>query len=100
MCAEHFEEWERDGNVEGVEPLDGQLKIRCHEQRMLLHRLVKYVREDRAETPGKTRLARLTAQVLDYLNRTADPRDILRGRPDPDRNEASGETTENTETKP
>lgn len=54
--------------------LDG----RRREGRQLLHRLVNYVREDRAETPGTTRLARLTDQVSDYLNRTQEPRDILR----------------------
>jgi len=52
--------------------------VRLQEARMLLHRMTKYVREDRAETPGKTRLARLTEQVADYLARTADPLDILR----------------------
>ena len=52
---------------------------RRREARMLLVRMVKYVREDRAVTPGKTRLARLTDQVDDYLKRTHDPSDILRG---------------------
>lgn len=51
---------------------------RRRESRQLLRRFVKYVREDRAVTPGKTRLERLTAQVEDYLNRTSYPRDILR----------------------
>jgi hypothetical protein len=37
------------------------------------------VREDRASTPGVTRLARLTDQVADYLSRTNDPNDALRG---------------------
>lgn len=54
--------------------LDG----RRQEGRELLRRLVKYVREDRAVTPGKTRLARLTDEVADYLARTADPNDVLR----------------------
>jgi hypothetical protein len=44
--------------------------------------MVKYVREDRAVTPGVTRLARLTDQVDDYLQRTHNPRDILREDPD------------------
>lgn len=48
------------------------------EARALLTRMVKYVREDRAVTPGKTRLARLTDQVDNYLKRTHDPFDILR----------------------
>lgn len=56
-----------------------QARIRAHESRALLQRMVKYVREDRAETPGNTRLARLTDQVADYLQRTHDPRSILRG---------------------
>lgn len=54
--------------------LDG----RRREGRQLLRRLVKYVREDRAVTPGSTRLERLTEQVDDYLRRTEDPNDILR----------------------
>ncbi len=54
------------------------LEIRRSELRHLLRRLVKYVREDKAVTPGKTRLARLVEQVDDYLNRTSEPSDILR----------------------
>jgi hypothetical protein len=62
---------------------------RRREMRQLLHRLTKYVREDCAVTPGSTRLARLTEQVTDYLQRTADPRDILRAeQPDEGRKEA------------
>jgi hypothetical protein len=56
-----------------------ELEGRRREMRQLLHRLVKYVREDRASTPGVTRLARLTDQVADYLSRTNDPNDALRG---------------------
>lgn len=52
---------------------------RRREARQLLIRMVKYVREDGAVTPGKTRLSRLTDQVSDYLKRTQDPSDILRG---------------------
>ncbi|HEU4544315.1 MAG TPA: hypothetical protein VFR23_24505 [Jiangellaceae bacterium] len=52
---------------------------RRREGRQLLRRLVKYIREDRAETKGSTRLFRLTDQVADYLERTNDPNDILRG---------------------
>jgi hypothetical protein len=52
---------------------------RRREARQLLARMVKYVREDRAVTPGVTRLSRLTDQVEDYLKRTQDPSDILRG---------------------
>lgn len=51
------------------------------EARALLVRMVKYVREDRATTPGVTRLARLTDQVDEYLKRTHDPRGIPRGEP-------------------
>lgn len=71
--------WERvvAANVELLSEVD-RLSIRHHECRALLQRLVKYVTEDRATTPGKTRLARLTEQVRDYLQRTHDPRSILR----------------------
>jgi len=55
-----------------------QLNIARREGRGLLQRMVKYVREDRAVTPGSTRLARLAAQVDDYLNRTHKPSDVLR----------------------
>jgi hypothetical protein len=65
-----------------------QLEIRRRESRQLLHRLVKYVREDAAATPGTTRLARLTEQVIDYLNRTSEPNDILRA------NEAAGQQSQ------
>jgi hypothetical protein len=61
-----------------------EIDDRRREMRRLLTRLVKYVREDRAQTPGVTRLARLTDQVADYLNRTRDPADILRGAGDGD----------------
>jgi len=57
-----------------IAELDG----RRREGRMLLHRMVKYVTEDRAQTPGTTRLARLTEKVRDYLDRTHDQKDILR----------------------
>ena len=57
-----------------IAELDG----RRREGRQLLRRMVKYVTEDRAETPGNTRLARLTKQVADYLDRTHDPKDVLR----------------------
>ncbi len=56
-----------------------RLRGRVREGRQLLRKMVKYVREDRAVTPGLTRLARLTDQVADYLRRTEDPTDILRG---------------------
>jgi hypothetical protein len=56
-----------------------QLDIRRRESRQLLQRMVKYVREDKAVTPRATRLERLTEQVADYLERTHDPNDILRG---------------------
>lgn len=56
-----------------------ELEAVRRELRQLLHRMVKYVTEDRATTPGVTRLARLTEQVRDYLQRTSDPSDILRG---------------------
>lgn len=55
--------------------LDG----RRREARMLLTRMVKYCREDKATTARATRLERLVEQVADYLNRTHDPADILRG---------------------
>ena len=61
---------------ERAERLDG----RRREGRQLLRRMVKYATEDRAETPGSTRLARLTEQVRDYLSRTGEPTDILRGK--------------------
>lgn len=71
--------WERvvAANVELSTEVD-RLSIRHHECRALLQRLVKYVTEDNATTPGNTRLARLTEQVRDYLQRTHDPRSILR----------------------
>lgn len=53
-------------------------EVRAHERRSLLAKMVKYVRNDNATTPNSPRLARLTDQVADYLQRTADPRDILR----------------------
>jgi len=49
---------------------------RIREARQLLLRMTKYVREDRAETPGATRLERLTDEVTDYLKRPPDPRSI------------------------
>ncbi len=55
-----------------------QVGARAHEARALLQRMVKYVREDEATTPGTTRLERLTSQVADYLQRTHDPMSILR----------------------
>jgi len=55
-----------------------EARVRVREGRMLLHRAVKYVREDRAETPGTTRLARLVETVSDYLKRTHNASDILR----------------------
>ncbi len=64
--------------LDAADAENAALNIRRREGRGLLQRLVKYVTEDRAETPGKTRLARLTEQVDDYLNRTHDPKDILR----------------------
>jgi hypothetical protein len=59
---------------ERIAALDG----RRRESRQLLRRMVKYVTEDRATTKGVTRLARLTAEVDDYLNRTAELQDVLR----------------------
>lgn len=56
---------------------------RVREGRQLLMRMVKYAREDRAVTPGKTRLARLTDSVDDYLRRTFRASDCLRGDPEP-----------------
>lgn len=40
--------------------------------RALLVRVVKYVREDRARTPGVTRLARLTEEIEDVLAALAE----------------------------
>lgn len=61
-----------------------RLRIRNGEARALLTRMVKYCREDKATTPGVTRLARLVDQVADYLNRTRDSNEILRsGQPQP-----------------
>lgn len=54
--------------------LDG----RRREGRQLLARMVKYCREDKATTARTTRLERLVEQVADYLQRTHEPRDILR----------------------
>lgn len=61
-------------NVDALHACD----IRRREARALLVRMVKYVREDQAVTPGTTRLARLTDEVDAYLKRTHDPSDILR----------------------
>lgn len=47
--------------------------LRNGEARELLVRLVKYARDDRAETPGVTWLSRLIEQVDDYLKRTNNP---------------------------
>lgn len=52
---------------------------RRREARMLLVRMVKAVREESVIIPVTTRIVRLTAQVDDYLKRTHDPNDILRG---------------------
>ena len=60
-----------------------KLEIRRREGRQLLHRLIKYVREDRAVTPGSTRLVRLVDDVDDYMKRTNDPNDILRATEPP-----------------
>lgn len=54
---------------------------RLREARQLLRRMVKYAREDKAVTPRSTRLERLTEQVADYLQRTHNPRDLLREEP-------------------
>lgn len=57
---------------------------RCmREGRQLLRRMVKYVREDRAVTPGTTRLERLTVAVDDYLKRTHRASDVLRNSAPP-----------------
>lgn len=61
MCEAHEASYHRNG-----------------EARMLLLRLVKYASEDKAVTPGSTRLWRLVDQVDDYLKRTNNPFDILR----------------------
>ena len=62
----------------------GRLDVRRLEMRQLLRRMVKYVREDKAVTPGLTRLSRLVEKVDDYLKRTGEPTDILRGEaPEP-----------------
>ena len=55
------------------------LDVRRSEMRMLLTRLVKYVRSYAAGKTTLKRLARLTDQVADYLQRTSEPRDVLRG---------------------
>lgn len=55
-----------------------ELEARLREARGLLRRMVKYVTEDEAQTPGFTRLARCTEQVRDYLTRTHNPSDVLR----------------------
>jgi hypothetical protein len=47
--------------------------------RALLTRIVKYAKEDKARTPGSTRLQRAIAQAEDYLRRTHDPMSVLRG---------------------
>lgn len=41
--------------------------------RAFVERFVKYVREDRAVTPGVTRLARLANEADRYLLRMRDP---------------------------
>lgn len=56
------------------------VEVRLRESRALLARMVTYVREDKARTPGFTRLARLTEEVDAYIKRTHDPFEILRGR--------------------
>lgn len=55
-----------------------RVDARVREGRMLLHRMIKYAKEDRAETPGSTRLARLAETVSDYLTRTGNTSDVLR----------------------
>ncbi len=77
QCAERITELE--AALAGRDRRIAALEIRRSESRQLLHRLTKYVKEDRATTPGKTRLARLTDQVADYLARTGEPTDIVRG---------------------
>lgn len=67
-----------ESRVAELEAENERLDGRRREGRQLLARFVKYVREDRAKTDGFTRLARLTDSVADYLERTADPKDILR----------------------
>ncbi len=57
-----------------LDAADGRLR----EGRQLLARMVKYCREDKATTTRATRLERLVEQVAGYLNRTHEPRDILR----------------------
>lgn len=67
--------------AERIEQLEGEvhaLAIRRRESRGLLHRFVRYTTEDRATTPGSTRLARHVERVRDYLQRTTEPSDILR----------------------
>lgn len=54
-----------------------ELEIRVHESRALLQRLVKRVRDNEMVTP-ESKLGQATAQVTDYLQRTHDPRSILR----------------------
>ncbi len=62
MCEVHAASYHRNG-----------------EARAFLLRLVKYAQEDKPVTPRATRLARLVDQVDDYLKRTNNPSDILRG---------------------
>lgn len=67
--------------MEQNEPLELQLEhalIRLSEARALLARVIKYAREDRATTPGSTRLERAVEHASDYLARTRDPMAILR----------------------
>lgn len=83
--------------LEQVASLELELEAadrRRREGRGLLRRLVKYVREDRAETPGSTRLARLTDTVDDYLRRTHDPADILRDSAKPPPSATAGTADE------
>lgn len=54
---------------------------RSRNAKALLRRVVKYAREDGAETPGSTRLARVVAQIEDGLSRDATTADILRATP-------------------
>lgn len=53
------------------------LDARRREGRQLLRRMVKLAREP-VVSAGFTRLERVIVQVDDYLNRTADPKDLLR----------------------
>lgn len=67
-----------DREIAGLRAKVAELDIRRREGRHLLQRLVKRIR-DNEMIVVESSLGKLAEQVADYLNRTHDPADILRG---------------------